>query len=192
MLTMSKEGKTWPQRRFWHYSSCVLILPGGLQNLSRSLLPTVHVAGPNDPYAQSQMANQQPPVTLADLTDASKWDKLDLRNLPSSSMPAEVANLHAIHSKGMITDDMFSFGLWGAVGVNAKDACEIMKMRMERTPTRVKAKGRWELFGVATLSLWADGLTEILRGIAKFIDVTTNALGGWTHEKLVPAPAAAA
>ena len=63
---------------------------------------------------------------------------------------------------------------------------------MERTPTRVKAKERWELFGVATLSLWADGLTEILRGIAKFIDVTTNALGGWTHEKLVPAPAAAA
>ena len=86
----------------------------------------MHVAGPNDPYAQSQMANQQPPVTLADLTDASKWDKLDLRNLPSSSMPAEVANLHAIHSKGMITDDMFSFGLWGAVGVNAKEACEIM------------------------------------------------------------------
>ena len=146
----------------------------------------MHVAGPNDPYAQSQMANQQPPVTLADLTDASKWDKLDLRNLPSSSMPAEVANLHAIHSKGMITDDMFSFGLWGAVGVNARDACEIMKMRMERTPTRVKTKERWELFVVATLSLWADGLTEILRGIAKFIDVTTNCLSA----NLVAAPTA--
>ena len=36
MLTMSKEGKTWPQRRFGHYSSCVLILPGGLQHLSRT------------------------------------------------------------------------------------------------------------------------------------------------------------
>ena len=63
---------------------------------------------------------------------------------------------------------------------------------MVRTPTRVKAKERWELFVVATLSLWADGLTEILRAIAKFIDVTTNSLGNWTHAKLVRAPDAAA
>ena len=104
---------------------------------------------------------------------------------------AEVANLHAIHSERMITDDQFTFGLWGAVGVNAKDACEIMKMRMERTPTRVKAKERWELFVVATLSLWADGMTEILRAIAKLIDVTTNSLDNWTHAKLVPAAPAA-
>ena len=160
---------------------------------------TVHVAGPNDPSAQSQMVAQQPPVTFAALTDAARWKNLDLRNMPGGAA-AEVANLHAIHSERMITDDQFTFGLWGAVGVNAKDACEIMKMRMERTPTRVKAKERWELFVVATLSLWADGMTEILRAIAKFIDVTTNSMGGlcdhiltnWTHAKLVRAPDAAA
>ena len=60
---------------------------------------------------------------------------------------------------------------------------------MERTPTRVKAKERWELLVVATLSLWADGLTEILRGIAKFIDVITNSM---SQNWLVAAPAAGA
>ena len=159
---------------------------------------TVHVAGAYDPNAQPQ-ANREPPVTFATLTDAGKWDKLDLRNVPGGAA-AEIANLHEIHGKGMITDDQFSFGLWVACGVGAQDALQIMKMRMDRTPTRVKTKERWELFVVATLSLWADGLTELLRAIVKLIDTTANSLGGlsdhildnWTHAKLVRAPDAAA